>query len=504
MPTAMAMQRAPYNSDGKGSGGTGVANQSVRATLPRVLVSLLAMMMSACATSIITPELEQELGSQISAEIEAQMGLYQDPDLRGYVQAVGSRLVAALPDTPYRFHFDIVDQGEPNAFASPGGYVFVSRGLLAQINSEDELAGVLAHEISHVTQRHHAKQVGRSVRAELMTLPGKAVAVVNKSWGQSIADAGEIYLASYSRGQETEADKFGMRLAAGAGYDPIQLGAALEGIEHSVELISGESHQATFFDTHPTTPTRVTEVDKLGQQLSWQPVAPIASRDSLYQLLDGLWWGEQNPQQGVFQGQTFLSSELGIGVSFPDNWETINTPVLVGAYEPEGNAYIALGVGERVADPTELSAALAEKMLQETDLSPAEQRTFEIDGWPASLVRYDDGTQDTERVSLYYLFVTTPEETFTMMAMGLETYRNALRDTAVSLHALSTAELNSITGMRVHAVSGAAGQSLSQVSARSGNEWPVDLTAVINGTNALQPATERRSYKIMRTEAYRP
>lgn len=504
MHTVAVIQCACHSSGDTDGSDTRVADRSQRAPLRNFMVSLLAILLSACATSIITPELEQELGSQISAEVEEQMGLYQDPDLRGYVQAVGSRLVAALPETPYRFHFDIVDQGEPNAFASPGGYVFVSRGLLAQMNSEDELAGVLAHEISHVTQRHHAKQVGRSVRAELMTLPGKAVGVVNKSWGQSIAEAGEIYLASYSRSQETEADKFGMRLAAGAGYDPIQLAAALEGIEHSVELISGESHQATFFDTHPTTPTRVTEVDRLGQTLSWQPVAPIADREALYRRLDGLWWGEQNPQQGVFQGQTFLSSELGIGVTFPDTWETVNTPVLVGAYEPEGNAYVAMGVGERVADPEELSTALAEKMLQETDLSPAEQRSFEIDGWPASLVRYDDGTEDTQRVSLYYLFVTTPKETFTMMAMGLETYRHALRDTASSLHALSATERASITGMRVHVVKARTGESLSQVSARSGNEWPVDLTAVINGTVALQPASESRNYKIMRTEAYRP
>jgi predicted Zn-dependent protease len=461
----------------------------------------LLLVTGGCATSIITPELEQELGSHISAEVEQQIGLYDDPPLTRYLQNVGNRLVAALSASPYRFHFDIVDQGEPNAFASPGGYVYVSRGLLAQLNSEDELAGVLAHEISHVTQRHHAKQVGRSVRAGLMTLPGKAVAVVNESWGKSIMDAGKVYLASYSRVQESEADSYGMRLAASAGYDPLQLAAALEGIERSVQLVSGESHEASFFDSHPTTPTRVAEVNKLARGLSWQPLAPLATRDNLYELLDGLWWGEQNPQQGVFQDQTFLSSELEIGVTFPAQWETINTPIFVGAHEPQGNAYIAMGAGERVSNPDELTAALAEKLQQQAGISPAEQRSFEIDGWPASMVRYDDSTDDN-KVSLFYLFVTTPGETFTLMAMGLEEYLPDLRATAMSFHRLSPQEKTSITGMRVRTVASRPGESLPQLSARAGNAWPLDLTAVINGADTAAPDTDGRLYKIMRTEAY--
>ena len=102
------------------------------------------------------------------------------------MQTVGQRLVDALGETPYTFQFAVVDQFEPNAFASPGGYIYISRGLLAQMNHEAELAGVLAHEISHVTQRHHARQIGRSVGAGLFILSGRAVGVVSKNLGNII------------------------------------------------------------------------------------------------------------------------------------------------------------------------------------------------------------------------------------------------------------------------------------------------------------------------------
>ena len=119
---------------------------------------------------------------------------------------------------------------------------------------------------------------------------GKAVGVVSKDMGDKIAQAGEIYLASYSRDQESEADAVGMQLSAAAGYDPSELAGALIGIERSVELLSGEKHEPTFFDTHPTTPTRVADVDKLAAKLPWSTRAPIAGQQALYAQLDGLWW----------------------------------------------------------------------------------------------------------------------------------------------------------------------------------------------------------------------
>ena len=465
---------------------------------------LLPLLLAGCATAIITPATEEQIGGRMDLELQQQVGLYQDASLSAYVDAVGKRLVAAMEPGPYTFRFHIIDQGEPNAFATPGGYIYISRGLLAQLNSEAELAGILAHEISHVTRRHHAKQVGKQVGAGLLTLPGAVVGIVSEDLGNMINApievAGQVVLASYSRGQESEADAYGMRLSSAAGYDPSELADALQGIERTVEVLTGEQYQASFFDTHPTTPTRVTDIDRQAASLTWQAQSPLADRAGLYQRLSGLWWGEQNPQQGVFQAQTFRSSDLDIAITFPDNWKTINTPMFVGAGQPDGGAYVALGTGERVEDPSQLADALVRKMREQADISPAEQRDFRIGEWPATLVRYDDDS-GSETVSLYYLFVTAPRETFTLMAMGLESYRDKLRQTAESLRELSPEEAKYIGGLRLRTAERLAGESLAVFNQRVGNRWPGELTAAINGigTEATHP---RQLLKIARYEQY--
>ena len=464
-------------------------------------------LLAGCATAVISPEVEEQIGTRMSQEVAEQEGLYLSPSLTAYVEAVGMRLVAAGDPGPYTFRFNIVDQAEPNAFASPGGYVYISRGLLAQVNSEAELAGILAHEISHVTRRHHARAVGRQVGAGLLTLPGQAVGVVSKDLGEMINApievAGQVLLASYSRDQELDADNHGMQLAAAAGYDPTRLAGALEGIERTVAILTGEKHEATFFDSHPTTPTRVQDIARQAKSLKWSPRAPIADRDALYRKLDGLWWGAQNPQQGVFQEQRFLSSDLGITLRFPGGWKTVNTPLFVGASEPEGGAYMALGSGERVPDPGVLTEGLIEKMRVETGLEPAAQRDLALGDWPASIVRYDDNSQ-AQTVSLYYLFVTSPRETFTLMAMGKSEFRDAMRETALSLRELTGQEARSISATRLRLAGRRAGESLDQFGLRVGNEWPADLTAAINGIATDAAGSGEQSLKILRTERYAP
>jgi predicted Zn-dependent protease len=191
----------------------------------RQLVFLpLFLALTGCA-STVTIEQEEAAGASLAEQVENQIGLYNDDYLKNYVDAVGRRLVAELGATPYSFRFHVVDQAEPNAFATPGGYIYLSRGIMALVNTEDELAGVLAHEISHVTQRHHAKQASRGVLPGLLTVPGRVVgSVVSEDVGKMInapiEGAGKVYLSSFSRGQESEADQVGMRLAGQAGYDP--------------------------------------------------------------------------------------------------------------------------------------------------------------------------------------------------------------------------------------------------------------------------------------------
>jgi predicted Zn-dependent protease len=474
---------------------------------PAGLALLLSLAyLSGCATAVITPEMESEYGGEMSRQVEDQMGLYDGPGLDAYVNSVGQRLVASLGPTPYTFRFSVVDQFEPNAFATPGGYIYVSRGLLAAMNDEMELAGVLAHEISHVTQRHHARQAGRNLGAGLLTLPGRAVGVFSEGLGDiinaPIEAAGDVFLASYSRGQETEADEYGMRLAARAGYNPIGLGHALLAIERTVEHMTGEKHEASFFDSHPTTPTRLADIDS---QITAIPLAlrpSLANRAELYRHLDGLWWGEQNPQGGVFMDETYLNANLDFTIAFSPGWKTVNTPRFVGASEPEGGAFIALGSNTSSLEFEQLGDALVEKMRAKTKLEPAQRRSFLVGDWPAQLVRYDDNS-GSETVSMYYLFVNSPRMSFTLMAMGLERYRDDLAGTVTSLRQLTEREIASIGGQRLRLAQVRPGETLSSFSRRVANQWPPELTAILNGLEPNSQPDSGQLLKIMRTEQYR-
>ena len=474
---------------------------------PASLVLLLSLVcLSGCVTAVITPEMESEYGGEMSREVEDQMGLYDGPELDAYVNSVGQRLVASLGPTPYTFHFAVVDQFEPNAFASPGGYIYVSRGLLAAVNDEMELAGVLAHEISHVTQRHHTRQAGRNLGAGLLTLPGRAVGLFSEGLGNiinaPIEAAGDVFLASYSRGQETEADDYGMRLAARAGYNPIGLGHALLSIERTVEHMTGKKHEASFFDSHPTTPTRLTDIN---EQITAIPLAlqpPIANREELYKHLDGLWWGKQNPQGGVFSAETFLNADLNFTITFTPGWKTVNTPRFVGANEPDGGAFIALGGNNSSLEFEQLADALVDKMRAKARLEPAQRRSFLVGDWPAQLVRYDDSS-GSETVSMYYLFVDSPRMTFTLMAMGLERYRDDLVGAVSSLRQLTEQEAASIKGQRLRLAQIRPGETLSAFSRRVANQWAPELTAILNGLEPSSKADSEQLLKIMRSEQYR-
>ena len=166
-----------------------------------------------------------------------------------------------------------MNQSEPNAFAIPGGGIYVSRGLLALINREDELAGVLAHEIAHVTQRHSAKQQRKGILPGLLSVPGNVVGnVVGENLGAlinaPIDTVGGAWLSRYSRGQESESDRIGIRTAAQAGYDPTALADILHRLEQDVASQTGQERRFSIFDSHPMTETRLKDIQSRAAALT--------------------------------------------------------------------------------------------------------------------------------------------------------------------------------------------------------------------------------------------
>ncbi len=466
------------------------------------------LVLAGCAgTGAITVEDEQQAGAAVARHLEEQIGIYPGEFLTNYVDSVGRRLVAALDDTPYYFRFKIIDQSEPNAFSTPGGYIYVSRGIMALINSEDELAGILAHEISHVTLRHHARQAQRGILPDVLTLPGRAVGkVVGEDVGNMINSpleaVGKSYMASYGREQESEADRVGMQLAARAGYDPSALADALNNLERTVGLLTGENRGFSFFDSHPQTPTRVADIEHEAARIQWRPGKPFAKNQATFlKRLDGLTWGPNNPMQGVFVGQQFMQADMNFSIMFPDGWQTTNTPRYVGAFEPNQKAIVLFGSPERPGPAHELAEAFADELRSVAKLEPTEMRAFEIGEWPASLVRIEDSS-GAEPVSIYFVWINSRRSTFQIVAVGADRYRDELRETALSLRDMTADERRSIVAYRIRIATAEGGENMEALSTRTDNVLSAAFTAALNGLPSDVELDAGALIKILSKEAY--
>lgn len=466
------------------------------------------MLVSACGgTGGVTVADEEQAGAHTSQQVEEQVGIYTGEFLSNYVDTIGRRLVAKLRQTPYYFKFRVIDQPEPNAFAAPGGYIYISRGMLALINSEDELASILAHEISHVTQRHHARQAQATALPGVLTLPGRAIgAIVGEDVGNIInaplSAAGEAYLSSYSRGQEAEADEIGMQLAANAGYDPASLASALTTLERTVTLLTGNKREFSFFDSHPTTPDRIADIERVAAKLTWQRASPIAKdRASVYKRLNGLTWGPNNPLQGIFAGRQFMQPDMNLSITFPDEWRTINTPLYIGAFAPDEQAIILFGGPERPAGALTLATEFANEVAKAADTEPQPPVETKIGDWPAYVVKLDDSS-GAEPVSVYYVWIRAPGTIFKIVALGPKRYFDPMRDTAQSVRPLTKEERQSIVAQRIRIESAEGGETIAMLSERTGNTMSPELTAAINGRDVAAILKSGTPIKILREEAY--
>jgi predicted Zn-dependent protease len=474
-----------------------------RRTMPRgrrrlALAALLGLSLS-CTTVVnpvtgqrelttMSPAEEIQLGRQAAVEVAQQMGFVEDAKLQSYVSQLGGRLAPLSPrqDVPYEFH--AVDMEETNAFALPGGYVYVSRGLLALANSEDELAAVIGHEIGHVAARHSAQ---RQTRAQVAGI-GAAIATIGAAilgGGELAQDVGELaqagaqgWLASFSREQEIQSDGIGQELAARAGYDPRALGTFLALLGREQELKTGEKRRPTFLDTHPTSEERVRRAAERAATLAAGPRSPIApDRSDFVRRTEGLLVGP-DPSQGVVRENLFLHPELDLAIRFPGGWPVQNTPQAVGARAPQGNALIALIAvpSSAGADPQRAAAALLGEAAQQ-NLPAEDGGAVRVGSARGQRVRVLVG-QDQLLERTYFAH---GDGLFALQALATQsqwdTFRQTFERTQQSVRRLSDDDRALIAETRLALVPARAGETLEQVSRRSDNVWSTAETALYNG-----------------------
>ena len=242
----------------------------------------------------IDKETELAMGQQADKEVIAQFGLYGDKNLQLYVNEIGQKLVFHLTDKEFnKYFFKVVDSSEINAFALPGGYIYVTRGILATINSESELAGILGHEIGHVTQHHGAKQIIRTIGAQILAI-GAAIANP-KNAGEWLMVSSQMFNQinlGYGRDAELESDAHGLLSAYQAGYDPRSMVDFLRGLRRH-EMMTGQAYHS-FQATHPDTKERIIKTGSLSESIINRKNKPVKKyRKKYLNHIRGLAFGGQ-------------------------------------------------------------------------------------------------------------------------------------------------------------------------------------------------------------------
>ena len=323
--------------------------------MKRAFLVCLALAASACATNPVTGKRqisfmseEQEIrtGQEMDAEVRREMGVYQDEALEKYIEDVGMKLAheSQRPNLPW--HFTIVDSPAVNAFALPGGYIYITRGILPYLDNEAQLAGVLGHEIGHVAARHSAQQYTRSAATSVGVLIGSIFVPAVRPFG-NLAESGlGMMFLKYSRENEVQADSLGAEYAAAGGWDPAQVPEFLTTLSR-IDEVSDRSGTPNWLQTHPQPENRVERVQATVSKV--RPAAPlengaqslIINRDEYLQKIDGMIFGE-NPEEGIVRGAEFIHPSLRFAVTFPDGWDITNGEEQVVAQEPGNKIFMEL------------------------------------------------------------------------------------------------------------------------------------------------------------------
>src|SRR3954449_6113367 len=312
--------------------------------------------------ALVSEGQEIEMGKQAAQEVAQTMGYYEDPKVQAYVSAIGMKMAKASerPDLPWEFH--VVDDASVNAFALPGGFIYVTRGLLTSINDEAELATVMGHEIGHVTHRHSVEQMSKAQLAQLGLGLGSVFSPQIAQFAGVASQGLQLLFLKYGRTAESQADELGFRYALNQNYDVREMANVFVTLERvSNEAGGGRVPEWLAPDPYPCNRVSATQ-GRLGT-LSRSLNNTITNRDEFLQHVNGLIYGN-DPRQGFFEGTTFYHPGMRFQMTFPQGWQTQNTPTAVLGQSPNQDAIIQLGMAGKTAPQQAASQFLSQQGIQ--------------------------------------------------------------------------------------------------------------------------------------------
>jgi len=348
---------------------------------------------------------EIALGAQYDPSVTATFGTYQDAELDAFIQGIGNQMGLISHRPKLQYHFKILDTPVINAFAVPGGYIYLTRGILAQLNNEAELIGVIGHEMGHITARHTASQQTKQTIGQVLLIGGMIASQKFASIAEQAFQGMQLLFLKFSRDNEREADRLGVEYSSKVSYDAHKMADFFQ-VLNKMSMAEESGGVPTFLSTHPDPGDRYNSVNASATE--WQQKLSYpdwkVNADNYLKMVDGIIYGE-DPRQGYVEGTTFYHPEMKFQFTYPDGWQFQNSPIQVQMAPKDGNAMVAF----TFAIGNTLQAA-ADSTLAGLGVTVMEKQAIKVNGLPAiaavsTKVNQDQstGAQSTIQILSYFI-----------------------------------------------------------------------------------------------------
>ncbi|MFH2056168.1 MAG: M48 family metalloprotease [bacterium] len=427
--------------------------------------------------NLIGESQEIAMGQQADTQIVASLGLYPDAALQRYVQKLGDKLArtSERPELPWTFR--IVDDPVVNAFALPGGFIYVTRGLMTYVENEAQLSGVIGHEIGHVTAQHSVHSMSNQQLTQRVTA-GMMIEPKLQRYGQYLnAGLGLLYL-KFSRDDESQADQLGFRYMVRAKNDPRQMIRVFDMLNRVSEA-SGGGRLPEWLETHPNPENRSADFQKEIDTLELDMSRLSVNQDSYLDLIDGMVFG-QNPREGFFRDNHFHQPELEFDFDFPSGWQTVNQKAAVAAISANQDAVVQITLAQ--GSSNEQSAG---KFFGQQGMEPGRLERGNLNGLPAVSAEF---RAQTEQGVLYGKATFIDYEGNTYQVLGYTTdqlwadYQNIIVGSMGSFRRLTDPEILRMQPMHLRIITVKRPSTLGELAKQSGSPVQLETLAIINQT----------------------
>jgi predicted Zn-dependent protease len=431
--------------------------------------------------SLVSEGQEISMGQDAAKQVKETMPAYPDAQLQAYVSGIGMKIAKASERPNLPWSFTVLDDSTVNAFALPGGPIFITRGILSYMTSEAELASVLGHEIGHVTARHSAGQVTKQEIAQVGLGVASVLSPTAAAIGQAAGSGLQLLFLKYSRDDERQADQLGFRYMHKQGYDPRQMAEMFKTLDRYTAQ-QGGGGTPSWMQTHPDPGDRVKVAEQRVAALAGENLDALqVNRDGYLSHVNGVVFGD-DPRQGFFKGDTFVHPALKLQMTFPKGWKKQNTPSAVAAVSPKQDALLQLSPAGK--DPPDQAL---KKFVSQQGIQASGAQQSKLNGLPAAASAFQAQTKQGA-VAGMVAFVSQGGQTLGVLGYApVEAFsgHEAELEAAInSLGPLQDRAAENIQPAKVELVRVPRDMTVAEFNAQFPSTVPVGVVATINGIDA--------------------